>query len=319
MDYRDIIKENNRIEKEGLQKKNNKGNAMTLIKYNNARDILVQFENGKIVKSSWGLFKRGSIIMPEDHVGQVKITNEGYNVKVIEYNSYSDIIVEFQDEWRSKVHTTWYHFKNGTIKNRYHPNKYGGIVGDIRPISSNGEPRKEYRAWMNILTRCYNPKLHASKEYYSDCEICKEWKYYWNFYDWVHKQSNFNKWINGDNWAVDKDISIKNNKIYSPTTCFLVPQNVNNLLLKADRIRGELPVGVSFRKTDCTYEAQCNDPFEGRYITIGVYISPNKAFIAYKKYKENIIKKVAQNEYQLGNITKECYDALIRREINIDD
>lgn len=319
MDYKDVIKENNRIVKEGLQKKNNKGNVMTLIKYNNAKDILIQFENGKIVKSSWGLFKRGSIVMPEDRVGQIKTTNEGYNAKVIEYNSYSDIIVEFQDKWHSKVHTTWNHFKNGTIKNSYHPNKYGGIVGNTRPTILNNKQNKEYRAWMNILTRCYNPKLHESHEYYSGCEICEEWKYYWNFYDWVHEQSNFDKWINGDNWAVDKDISIKNNKIYSPTTCFLVPQNVNNLLLKADRVRGELPIGVSFRKSDLMYEAQCNNPFEGKYVTIGVYNSSKQAFLAYKSYKENIIKKVAENEYKIGNITKSCYDALMSHTIDITD
>ena len=319
MDYCDIIKEENRVQREGLQKKNNKGNVMTLIKYNSARNILVQFENGKIVQSSWNSFKRGSITMPEERIGQIKTTNEGYSVKVIEYNSYGDVVVEFQDKWHSKVHTTWHHFKNGEIKNHYHPNKYGGIVGDIRPTFLNGKPRKEYRAWMNILIRCYSEQLHQNHEYYAECQMCEEWKYYWNFYDWVHNQSNYDQWVRGNEWAIDKDISIKNNKIYSPTTCFLVPQNVNNLLLKADRIRGELPIGVSFRKSDCTYEAQCNNPFEERYVTIGIYNSPNEAFMAYKRYKENIIKKVAQKEYQLGNITKECYDALMLREIDIND
>ena len=35
--------------------------------------------------------------------------------------------------------------------------------------------------------------------------------------------------------------------------------------------------------------------------------------------KEAIIKRVAKDEFEKGNITKECYDVMLRYEIGIDD
>ena len=43
------------------------------------------------------------------------------------------------------------------------------------------------------------------------------------------------------------------------------------------------------------------------------------AFNAYKIYKENIIKQVAEIEYLNGNITKRCYDAMLSYEVEITD
>ena len=40
---------------------------------------------------------------------------------------------------------------------------------------------------------------------------------------------------------------------------------------------------------------------------------------AYKEYKEKIIKQVAQDEYNKGNIIKECYDAMMKYEVEITD
>lgn len=61
------------------------------------------------------------------------------------------------------------------------------------------------------------------------------------------------------------------------------------------------------------------NPFIGKYKHIGSYITVQDAFNAYKKYKENIIKYVAKYEFEKGNITKKCYDAMLRYEISIND
>lgn len=44
-----------------------------------------------------------------------------------------------------------------------------------------------------------------------------------------------------------------------------------------------------------------------------------EAFEAYKIYKELIIKQVAKEEFDIGNITKKCYDAMIHYEVEITD
>lgn len=39
----------------------------------------------------------------------------------------------------------------------------------------------------------------------------------------------------------------------------------------------------------------------------------------YKKHKEEIIKQVAEIGYKSGNITKQCYDAMMAYEVEITD
>ena len=79
-------------------------------------------------------------------------------------------------------------------------------------------------------------------------------------------------------------------------------------------------LGMSiFRCTNDGYLAVCRNPFLDKAVELGYYSTPEKAFQAYKVYKEDIIKQVAEVEYKAGNITEECYQAMIRYEVEIDD
>ena len=137
------------------------------------------------------------------------------------------------------------------------------------------------------------------------------------FYDWIHTQDNYSVIKNDPTFAIDKDILYKGNKLYSPSKCCLVPQRVNNLLLKSNAIRGNLPIGVHFHQVNGTYIAQCGGHGNGRYL--GSYDTPIEAFNAYKKDKEREIKEIARIEYDKGTITKQCYDALMQYEVEITD
>ena len=141
--------------------------------------------------------------------------------------------------------------------------------------------------------------------------------YYENFYEWLHGQENFEKWAQLNNGAVDKDIIVKNNKIYCPETCVLVPINVNNLFVKPQLIDNGYPIGVSYYLRDNNFEANCciygKTKFLGRYSTV------EEAFNVYKHFKEDVIKHTARVEYTNGNISKRCYDAMINYCIDIID
>lgn len=52
---------------------------------------------------------------------------------------------------------------------------------------------------------------------------------------------------------------------------------------------------------------------------LGSYNTSFKSFVAYKNRKEEIIKQVAQIEYDKGNITKPCYEAIMKYEVEIID
>lgn len=133
----------------------------------------------------------------------------------------------------------------------------------------------------------------------------------------MHSQPNFDKWYSGKRWAIDKDILVKGNKVYSPDVCCLVPQNVNCLFLKREAERGDYPIGVGYKNE--SFLASCHNPFTNRKEELGYYSTPEKAFYTYKDYKENLIKQVAQIEYDKGNITKECYDAMMNYKVEITD
>lgn len=255
-----------------------------------------------------------------ERLGEEKTNHQGCLMKIIEYNNANDIIVEFQDEYHAKINTIYANYKIGNISNPYFKSILGiGIVGNKYKINNNKKHTKEYTAWFSMLSRCFDEKYKKRRKTYENVTCCKEWLLFENFYEWLHNQSNFNEWLNGDKWAVDKDILIKGNKIYSPETCCLVPDRVNSLFLKSNKRRGKLPIGVSRCKIDgCTYYVLSisrkihNHP--SKY-----FKSPEDVFYYYKKYKEEIIKRTAQEEYADGNITKQCYEAMMNYQVEITD
>lgn len=252
------------------------------------------------------------------HLNEEKLNQNGCLMKIIEYIDNRHIIVEFQDEYKAKVKTSHGNFKRGIVRNPYYPTVCGvGISGNKYLIVENKRPTREYNAWLRMLNRCFDKNVQEKQPTYKDVSICNEWLLFDNFYEWLHSQPNFSKWNENKRWAVDKDIFIKRNKTYSPDTCCLVPQNVNCLFLKREAERGKYPIGV--RHTNDGYLAVCRNPFLNRAVELGYYSTPEKAFEAYKIYKEDIIKQVAEVEYKADNITKQCYEAMINYEVEIDD
>jgi hypothetical protein len=254
----------------------------------------------------------------KNRLGEERISNQGCLMKIVEYNKANDIVVEFQDEYRAKVRTRYEHFMDGSIKNPYCPSVLGvGMIGEKYPSKINNKKTKEYQTWHGMLVRCFDEKFKEKCPSYKDVTCCKEWLLFENFYEWLHSQENFEKWLNGEKWNVDKDILVKGNRIYMSERCCLVPCNVNNLFVKKNKNRGNLPIGVTKRNN--RFFAQCSN-FSGEgHEGLGYHIDSIDAFMTYKNRKEEIIKQVAQEEYEKGNITKNCYEAMMRYEVEIDD
>lgn len=239
-------------------------------------------------------------------------------MRIVEYINSANIIVEFQDRYKARIHAAYREFDEGGIKNPYYPSVCGiGMIGAKYPSKINNKATKEYKMWNSMLERCFVTKHKEKHPTYQSASCCQEWLLYDGFYEWLHNQENFNEWYNGERWAIDKDILIKGNKVYSPETCCLVPMNVNSLFTKCDAARGSSPIGVCERKHG--FEAWCKNPFTNKIEYLGYYSTPERAFQVYKTYKEKIIKQVAQEEYNKGNITKQCYEAMLNYKVEITD
>ena len=95
---------------------------------------------------------------------------------------------------------------------------------------------------------------------------------------------------------LDKDILAKGNKIYGPETCIFVPKRINLLFVNNNNKRGKYPIGV--RRSYNKLQAVCiirDEDGNDKSIFLGSFElnEEDKAFKAYKDFKESYIKEIA--------------------------
>lgn len=302
---------------------NNQGLTMRICAYSGTNHMDVIFDDGYIAKNvTYQNFKKGNILnhnikqrrKAEYEIGEVVKNYQGCDAQLIKFNNTNDVIVKFLDKHSCEVKTRFWTFKEGKVRNPYSPSVCGvGIIGNKHKI-----PSKEYYAWADMIKRSCNPKTKQKHQTYKNVTCCDEWLYYENFYDWIHKQDNFDKWLNGEHWCIDKDIIKKDNLIYCPEYCCLVSNRVNCLFVRNKSFRGQYPIGVIYHKATQKYQSSCKNE-DGVDIHLGLFDNSTDAFKAYKKAKENLIKIVACKEYAQHNITQKCYEAMMKYEVEIDD
>ena len=188
---------------------------------------------------------------------------------------------------------------------------YGVGNTDGMACKIDGKMTPEYTLWSNMLARCYSEKYKTNNPHYVGCTVSDNFKDFRYFVKWCGRQKGYN--MNG--WALDKDILVKHNKIYSEDTCCFVPREINNLLTKRNGKRGDLPIGVSSQKGTGRYLVYMS--VKGRIKYFGTFSDVNEAFQTYKTVKLKHIKDVV-GEW------KECldvrvYNALMCWNIELDD
>ena len=264
-----------------------------------------------------------------DRTGETNINKEGCVTKIIQYNSTLDIIIEFQDEYKYRVHTNYQAFKNGQCKNPFYPSVYGhGYLG----VDKNGNVLKttelkegkwcitwKYIKWREMLRRCFDNKLKERNPTYEGVTCCGRWLCFANFLEDLEVLKQEYNWSEDIKLNLDKDILHKNNKVYSLENCILVPDYINFLFTKNDTKRGSYPIGVSYRKDRKKYQALCR--INGKQTRLGYYNTIEEAFNAYKQAKEQEIKRIAEDCISKGFITKDSrlYNAMINYQVKITD
>ena len=200
------------------------------------------------------------------------------------------------------------------LKTHTIPSVYGvGYIGVGKYKSKiNGKQIEEYKEWQSLIRRCYDEKFKEKYHTYRDVTV-EEWLFnFQNYCEW--REHNYYE-IEGEIMDLDKDILCKGNKVYNRDTMIFVPHRINSLFTKSDARRGDLPIGVSYHKRNGRYVAQCTT-LEG-HKHLGYYHTQEEAFLAYKTFKEQYIKKVA-DEYK-GRIPDRLYDAMYEWTVEIDD
>lgn len=200
-------------------------------------------------------------------IGEKFITNEGYEIIIIEYNGRENVVIEFQNEYKTKKKVCYSQCKNGSIKNPYHPSIFGkgclGLMSDgSRPRTTNGKGRtREYAVWHNMMERCYSKKSLKRSPTYKDCYVCERWLVFANFLEDIESIEGYELWFNNPNQHISLDKDAKQvgveNKIYRlETVCFVTnEENVKERLNRCGHpsdIQGIKVYGVNIKTGEKT-------------------------------------------------------------------
>lgn len=169
---------------------------------------------------------------------------------------------------------------------------YGIGISDadytVKKITNNKEIScPYYRTWKAMMRRCYSDKFHQMCPTYIGCSVHEEWLSFMAFRAWMIKQDWKGK-------QLDKDITKPGNKIYSPSFCVFVTQDINKLLTDSAAIRGKYPQGVYFNKFANKFQAYIK--INGIKKSLGYFSGPGKAAKAYVNAKYSHIIEIAKEQ-----------------------
>lgn len=162
------------------------------------------------------------------YIDRIYTTNEGYNIKILQYLDKNNVLIQFIDFPEVQEWNTIQNIKNGQIKNPYHKDVYGiGYYGVGKYKSRiNNVKTEQYIKWFSMFTRCYNEDYQEKQPTYIGCTVDKTFHNFQNFAQWYDQ----NKYESNYNLELDKDFLFEGNKIYSPSTCCLLPKEINTLI-----------------------------------------------------------------------------------------
>ena len=237
--------------------------------------------------------------------GLVFNTNNSGVCVVVNYTNYDDVTVKFV-ETGYETKTRMDNLKLGKVKDYLHPSIYGkGVLGE--GFKQSESQSYSFQLWKNMLKRCYSEASFKKSPSYEQCLTSETFNDYQQFKTWCNSQLGFGN----TGWELDKDILVKGNKVYSEDTCCFVPKEINLLLVKHDKGRGDYLLGVDYHKNRKQFRARCSDKH------LGWFNTELEAFRAYKQAKEAYIKEVANK--RKDQIDPRVYEALMNYEVEITD
>lgn len=246
--------------------------------------------------------------------GQVFDMNLNGKLEIVEYIDAENVRVRFlQTGYETTVEAC--QLRRGTVKDLLLP-RVAGVgfigIGEHRAYNGKTTPEWAYLKWQNMLERCYDPYSEQTAHTYRGVTVTPEWFNYQNFASWAKGQKGYGN----TKWAMEKDLLIRGNRFYHPEGCCFLPQELNNQMLKAEKARGEYPIGVNLNKPNGKFIAHVTQ--DGTTSThIGIYDTVEEAFMAYKAAKEKRLKMLA-NKWR-SQIDPRAYEALMNYTVEITD
>lgn len=240
-----------------------------------------------------------------DFLGKVFTSKNYGDFKVVEYLGSKNIKIVFLNTgYQTTVAAET--IRKGSVKDRLAPSVCGvGVVGEEVHSDKDGKPEYPYVVWRGMIQRCYSEGTQARKPTYIGCTVDKPFHYYPTFKAWFLEQPYY------DTFELDKDLLVEGNTVYSPTTCTMLPAEINSALANVSRF-GCCSL-IRYAKRKQCYELDLTQSICG---SKEYYKTYKEAFTAYKISKEAQIKSLA--EKWKSYISKEAYTALINYTLYVE-
>lgn len=143
-----------------------------------------------------------------------------------------------------------------------------------------------YKAWKNMLERCYSAKTQERQPAYRGCTVSEDWLTFSNFKAWMEKQDWQSKHL-------DKDLLFEGNKVYGAETCVFVTPTVNTFTVDCRAARGEWLIGVDWHKPLEKFRARCRNPFTKKLEHLGLFTCEQQAHETWMKRKLELAHELA--------------------------
>lgn len=183
---------------------------------------------------------------------------------IIEYINCEKVKIKFHNTGY-EYYTSLNHIENNEVRDRLYSNVFGGV------LELYGYDIDIYKIWYNMLYRA-----NMVEGSYKDVNVCPDWMYFQNFYNWAKKQ------IYHKGWHLDKDIIIRGNKTYSPDTCCFIPSEINTFFEKSNNALG---YGMNRNKTKYVSFVRS----KGKKLHLGTFDTKEEAQAAYLTKKRELL------------------------------
>ena len=149
-----------------------------------------------------------------------------------------------------------------------------------------------YRAWSNMINRCYAPSFKKAKPSYDGDTVCREWLVFSKFREWMHQQD----WQGCD---LDKDLIDNGNTVYSPEKCEFIPSELNKFIASGCNSSKKETLGIT--RHGKGFRANASNMITKKSEHLGMFKTEREAKEAWVKRKIEIAKLMKE----MGIIKKE--------------
>lgn len=157
----------------------------------------------------------------------------------------------------------------------------------------DGSDTRTYKLWSRMIERAYSTEYHKKQPTYKDVTVDERWHNYQVFAEDIEQVFGYNMIDgNGKVYQLDKDILVKDNKVYSKETVCFIPSALNKFTINKRETKDGLPTGISIVNNTSKYTVQI--AINGKQKNLGLFTNVSLARAVYVDARNQYARELAE-------------------------